>query len=868
MQPIRVIDTEFNLLAEIDDYESLVWIRRWHKPGEFELHINASKQSTETLQKGCLVLAGSKVGVIHHRELQQEAQGETQVAIKGATLATILGRRITVPPVGQAYDRVTANTETIMKGYVVRNCIVPTDDKRVIPNLVVAPDQGRGQRITYQTRFKQLIEELEKLSLVSGLGWNVGLDWQNQQWIFDVMEGRDLTAGQTVNPPVIFSADFDAVKAQTFIESDIGHKNQAYVGGQGEGIERDIVEVGSNLSGFERLEIFIDARDLEDVADLPERGRQKLAEVAPVLTFDTEILTKGPYCYGKDWDLGDIVTVRNRKWGVTLDSRITEVTETYEPTGFQLRATFGNNIPTLVDRVKQEIDIPLIEPAPGKDGVGLNFTWSDTQLGVKREDEAEYTYVNLQGPQGPQGPPGPKGDKGDKGDSGKNIEFTWNGTQLGVRLEGQTEYQYVDLKGDKGDPGPPGPKGDQGPRGEMGPPGPQGKSLEFIWNGTQLGVRVEGDSAYQYVDLRGPQGPKGDTGPPGPKGDPGPQGPKGDSLEFTWDGTKLGVRVEGGTEYIYVDLQGPQGEQGPPGEVTKDSVINALGYTPVNKAGDTLNGSYTGSGKIFLKNSFYTMGGEGLQDYSMSGLYDRNELVNAAYRGNVTVNITGAGSAPTSKAELNKWFNGEADFPAISGVNETTSKIEIIADAGELLPHYSRAQWQPFVQYRLMAGSIYTWFESVTVEVSADGVDWYKPSSGWETSAFSQNQAIPSLWMGQEKSPSIPGSRWRYARFTFEDVRITDSYAAKNQLWIAQLGLRHVSAPFTRKYITATGDKMYGQLNMGGNKITNVSIPTSDDDVATKKYVDDKAAIGGVQIAVSATEPPELAAGDWWYQEI
>ena len=37
---------------------------------------------------------------------------------------------------------------------------------------------------------------------------------------------------------------------------------------------------------------------------------------------------------------------------------------------------------------------------------------------------------------------------------GKGLEFQWNGTKLGVRVEGETEYQYSDdLKGEKGDKG-------------------------------------------------------------------------------------------------------------------------------------------------------------------------------------------------------------------------------------------------------------------------------------------------------------------------------------------------------------------------------------------------------------------------------
>ena len=43
---------------------------------------------------------------------------------------------------------------------------------------------------------------------------------------------------------------------------------------------------------------------------------------------------------------------------------------------------------------------------------------------------------------------------------------------------------------------------------------------------------------------------------------PGPRGLTGASLEFDWDGTSLGVRVEGQDDYQYQDLRGPKGETG------------------------------------------------------------------------------------------------------------------------------------------------------------------------------------------------------------------------------------------------------------------------------------------------------------------
>lgn len=54
------------------------------------------------------------------------------------------------------------------------------------------------------------------------------------------------------------------------------------------------------------------------------------------------------------------------------------------------------------------------------------------------------------GLQGIQGPPGLRGEPGIAGRDGKNLEFNWNGTRLGIRQQGDTRYQYVDLKGNDG----------------------------------------------------------------------------------------------------------------------------------------------------------------------------------------------------------------------------------------------------------------------------------------------------------------------------------------------------------------------------------------------------------------------------------
>ena len=101
-----------------------------------------------------------------------------------------------------------------------------------------------------------------------------------------------------------------------------------------------------------------------------------------------------------------------------------------------------------------------------------------------------------------------------------------------------------------------------------------------MWDGTILGVRIEGETDYSYADLKGE---KGDRGSKGDKGDPGPRGDKGEKGDIG----PRGLRGD----------PGPPGKDGSDAEVTQANVISAIGYMPVSKAGDTMTGdlSLTGS---------------------------------------------------------------------------------------------------------------------------------------------------------------------------------------------------------------------------------------------------------------------------------
>lgn len=364
--PIRIISPEFELLGEIDDYESLQFIRRFYKVGEFELHINVNKNNTDKLQEDNLILLDSsfnKVGIIMHRETAYDQNGEPTdtLIIKGPTIKGIMSRRVIVPATnGNGYDSQTGNIETILKAFVNNNVVNPSDVQRKIPQVAIAADQHRGKEDKWRSRFEVLSDKIAEIGEYAQIGWDVILDAVNNVWVFDVVEGKNLTASQDTLPPVIFSIDFNSIKNRKYTSSSINAKNVGYCGGKGENEDR-LIQIVGDATGLDRIETFVDCSSADDVNELLSLGNQKINELKKVESFEVQVIPYGSFIYEQDYDLGDFITAQDRKLNITMDAEIIEIKEIYEVNGFSLEATFGTNIPTILDKIKKMTNSPMVE---------------------------------------------------------------------------------------------------------------------------------------------------------------------------------------------------------------------------------------------------------------------------------------------------------------------------------------------------------------------------------------------------------------------------------------------------------------------------------------------------------------------------
>ncbi len=347
----------------LDTFFSFRWIRRYYKSGEFELQCALTPATLNLLARENIIYKkdDAEAGYIEYRNLKQDTEGKEILVVRGKFLTGYLNRRII-----WSTEIINSTAENAMRTLVDKNCVNPIDSNRVIDNLVLGTLNNFTDNVNYQVSYKNLSEELESLSNISNLGHRINFDSSNRKLIFDIYKGLDRSVNQSVNARAIFSKEFENILEQEYVDSLNNYRNTTLIGGIGEGADRKMATIGTS-SGLDRFEVFVDAKDLSIEVDgvvmsdtdytnlLIERGNTTLAETKKIQTFDSKINLNSNLTYKADFDLGDIVTCVSKKWGITLDTRITEIEEVYEESGQQINVVFGNNIPTLIDKIKQKL---------------------------------------------------------------------------------------------------------------------------------------------------------------------------------------------------------------------------------------------------------------------------------------------------------------------------------------------------------------------------------------------------------------------------------------------------------------------------------------------------------------------------------
>ena len=617
----------------VGKFSYLLWRKKYGPGSEAELHVDVTPKNIELLQKGNILYRqdDNEAMYIYYRNFD-DSSGVEQLVIKCFSVFKWTDRRL----LWKQYN-FNATPESIMRQAITDTMINPVDVNQKIEQVSLAPIKNIGTVVQHQMTYKEVYELTENLCNAHEIGARALFDGRQLQ--YDFYEGIERTINQSIHPRIILSKSRSNLLKRTYEDANNDLKTTALIGGAGEGPSRKLVSIGNEYKGLNRREVFIDAREISDKKDvngeqvdipiheyqqlLSAKGEEKLNEYTEFIAFDCELdVTKENTKYNEDFFLGDLITISDEELGLLMNSRVMEVDEVFRNEGKSIFVKVGKSVPTAFEKMKKEMrNGGSSSASSGNDGIGIDYTVSESTIGIKREDETEYTYIDvkgekgdpgapgmqgpqgerglagLTGPQGLKGDPGPQGIQGIKGEPGytpiKGIDY-FDGAQGPKGETGATGLKGA--TGERGPQGLPGAKGDpflytdftptqlEGLRGPQGIQGPQGLKGEKGLTGATGAKGEQGIQGLHGIQgetgPRGPQGLKGDIGLTGPKGDTGLTGAKGETGATGPRGLQ-GIQGERGPQGLKGD-KGDQGVQGIPGPAVADSVewANVLSKPP------------------------------------------------------------------------------------------------------------------------------------------------------------------------------------------------------------------------------------------------------------------------------------------------
>lgn len=341
---IWVYDREMRLQGIIENHTSLVWSRNFYTAGKFEIHAPATEDNLDLLRPGNIITKGDKQEAAVIRGLEnEESTALNEITRTGYFMPIYFNDRLT----GH-----TINFNGTAEAALYRLAHTPES----IPRMEWGALKGYSEKVEFQATYKNTLSYMEKIARASGMGFRVVPDFKEKTLTYEVYKGRDCTAGQRVNPRVVFSETYNNLNRTKYTYNDELYKTKVIVGGAGEGADRIYVTVGGG-KGLDLREVFYDAKDInregmtqaQYLEALWARGEEYLKTSCQIAEcFESETEAEVNFIYKQDYDLGDIVSIKKKNWNITTDLRITELKEVYEYGGMYVVPTFGDALPETV----------------------------------------------------------------------------------------------------------------------------------------------------------------------------------------------------------------------------------------------------------------------------------------------------------------------------------------------------------------------------------------------------------------------------------------------------------------------------------------------------------------------------------------
>lgn len=439
-------NNSFVLQAIIDDYQEVSYSDNFYEAGDFTITINYNIPNAQKFHRGMWIQFGNdeyRFGEIITitDSIGEDGKGSQVRTITGKDAKYIFKRRIIKNLNSEEYWQMTAAGELVMRNLIKDQCGSGAEEKRRLPIINTIPESGVGIVYTCSEQFSNLYEVLVQIAVQSETGWRIR--FKNGELTLECYESTDRSK------IVQFSTDFDSLANGNYSDSAESYCNVVYVGGKGNGADRDIFEAegfiaedflqisvnepfvllldedsrdrlvieGDRGYGINRYEAWNDQSSLTEWEEYANVAESILKEYSQTELMSGQGLAKSPYIYKQQYFVGDFITLGFS--GRKAVTQILSVTEHWSGRGgYGIEFTFGKPQNTLADQLqlilKQIQSASASQESNSTSSVKYYTIPTDTQM-----PKADVIYNTI-------------GFSGDVG-SGATFKLYWNDDKTGAK---------------------------------------------------------------------------------------------------------------------------------------------------------------------------------------------------------------------------------------------------------------------------------------------------------------------------------------------------------------------------------------------------------------------------------------------------
>lgn len=340
---LYTLDASLRRSEVIDTFETVIWTERFRDMGDFELHVESTPENRKLLSPGTKLATNTSYRMMEIETITDKVNddGKKVLQIVGPESVRVLEDRLAKATLDNlATDAAWVLTDT--PGNIARKiftdiCVTGTlsewDKIPYIQPGTILPASTipePSEIVTLTIDPQSVYAAIKQICDTYDLGFRLVRNFDMSQLYFDIYAGSDRTTSQTILPPVVFAPELDNLQNTTELSTYAGSKNVAYVFSDQGFVEVIAEGVDPEVTGFERKVLLVKADNLEgtptttEITDyLTQKGTEELAKYRPLSAFDGEINQNSTYKYGVDYNLGDLVELRNDD-GATNRMRVTE----------------------------------------------------------------------------------------------------------------------------------------------------------------------------------------------------------------------------------------------------------------------------------------------------------------------------------------------------------------------------------------------------------------------------------------------------------------------------------------------------------------------------------------------------------------